>query len=235
MERHNVSRLIGSPPGYVGYDEGGQLTEKIRRKPYAVVLLDEIEKAHADFTNVLLQILEEGHLTDSFGRKVDFRNTILIMTSNLGARSFTDAGGLGFRPSAGANIEERRAEVMAQIQDHFRPEFLNRIDDIIIFDFLNPDDLRRIFAIEIRKVAERLVRRRIAVEVDPAAESHLIEVGYSDRFGARGIRRIIEERIENPLSELILTGKIRSRDRVEVRLEDGDIHFQVAERASAST
>ncbi|MBN1419769.1 MAG: ATP-dependent Clp protease ATP-binding subunit [Planctomycetes bacterium] len=236
MERHNVSRLIGSPPGYVGYDEGGQLTEKIRRKPYAVVLLDEIEKAHPDFTNVLLQILEEGHLTDSFGRRIDFRNTILIMTSNLGSRTFTDSGGgLGFRPSAEATLEERRAQVIADIQDHFRPEFLNRIDDIVVFDFLNPEDLRRIFDIELRKVAERLNRRRITVEVDPAAEDHLIRIGYSDRFGARGIRRVIEERIENPLSELILTGKIRSRDRVDVRLEEGDIHFQVGERANAAS
>ena len=220
MERHNVSRLIGAPPGYVGYEAGGQLTEKVRRQPYAVILFDEIEKAHPDFANVLLQILEEGWLTDSFGRRIDFRNTIIIMTSNLGARLFTDSSGIGFYPLS----DSHREKILDEVQKHFRPEFLSRIDDIIVFEPFTPDDLQKIFQKELGKLMEILERRSICLKVTPVAEHYLIQAGYSDRLGARGLRRIIEKEVENPLSELILSGKVNAGDEAIVDLENEQLH-----------
>jgi ATP-dependent Clp protease ATP-binding subunit ClpC len=231
MERHSISRLIGSPPGYVGYEEGGQLTEKIRRKPYSVVLLDEIEKAHADFSNMLLQILEEGRLTDSFGRAVDFKNTILIMTSNLGVSSSLANSKLGFRPTAGDHERDEQLDLIREeLEGHFRPEFLNRVDGVVTFDYLDETAATKIFEIELRKVGDRLAPRELRVDVTPDAAAAMIAKSFSEKTGARGIRRVIEERVEDPLSEMILTSEIHSGDLALVELDENDkLHVRVLE------
>lgn len=230
MEKHNISRLVGSPPGYVGYEEGGQLTERIRRKPYSVVLLDEIEKAHPDFANMLLQILEEGRLTDSFGRVIDFKNTILIMTSNLGVRAATDQSALGFRPSANARQREKQLEVIREeLEQHFRPEFLNRLDAVVTFDYLNPESVRKIFDMELVKVQKRLQVRKIGIEISSEATEFLIQKGYTEKTGARGVRRMIEEKLEDPLSEMIIMSQIHPGDMARLDLEDGALRMHVLE------
>jgi ATP-dependent Clp protease ATP-binding subunit ClpC len=236
MEKHNISRLVGSPPGYVGYEEGGQLTEKIRRKPYSVVLLDEIEKAHADFANMLLQILEEGRLTDSFGRAVDFKNTILVMTSNLGAGEDSEQGDLGFRkPSDNADADRQRDLIWKNLEANFRPEFLNRLDAVVNFNYLSPEAIKSIFDLELKKVQKRLQKRGLKVEISSEAAHHMVNSGYSNKTGARGIRRIIEERIEDPLSEMIILGQIRSGDSTRVDLADGTVRVSVLENNSQSS
>jgi ATP-dependent Clp protease ATP-binding subunit ClpC len=228
MERHNLSRLIGSPPGYVGYEEGGQLTEKIRRKPYSVVLFDEIEKAHPDLTNMLLQIMEEGRLTDSFGRKIDFRNTILIMTSNLGARPESNAeGGLGFRAAEEGGKSRRLRQLREDLENHFRPEFLNRLDAVVVFESLNLEAIRKIFDLEAAKVQARIASRGIRLEFHPDCVNFLIQNGSSERQGARGIRRIIEDLVENRLSELILQGHAAPGETVRAVVEDDDVQVKV--------
>jgi len=233
-EQHSISRLIGSPPGYVGYEEGGQLTEKIRRKPYSVVLLDEIEKAHPDFANMLLQILEEGRLTDGFGRTVDFKNTILVMTSNLGAKASLTKGGLGFRQSEdGTDQEQARRCIVEELESHFRPEFLNRLDAIVTFDFLSREDVTEIFTLELSKIQERLVERELQLEVDDEARDELLEMGFSERTGARGIRRTLEEKIEDPLSEMIILGQVRAGDNIRLGVEDGSLRMYVPERTNS--
>jgi ATP-dependent Clp protease ATP-binding subunit ClpC len=209
MEKHNASRLVGAPPGYVGYEEGGQLTEKVRRRPYSVVLLDEIEKAHPDVFNMLLQIMEEGRLTDSFGRHVDFRNVILIMTSNLGSQNLLSTASLGFGKSEeDASFEDKRkrmhADVMIEVERHFRPEFLNRIDELIIFNPLGQDDLKRIVHLQLAEVVQRIADKGIEIKVDEDAAAFLIEKGYSPDYGARPLRRAIERYIEDPLAERLL-------------------------------
>ncbi|MEM7261560.1 MAG: ATP-dependent Clp protease ATP-binding subunit, partial [Planctomycetota bacterium] len=198
MEKHSISRLIGSPPGYIGYDEGGQLTEKVRRKPYMVVLFDEIEKAHPDVSNMLLQILEEGRLTDSFGRVVDFRNTLVILTSNLGIDGLETRSSLGFTAqSEDDDRADRHAQVVAGVRGHFRPEFINRLDDVVVFDFFSDVELREILDMEIQKFAERLQGRQLNLEVTDEAADHLIQLGASPTSGARGIRRVLEEQIRD--------------------------------------
>ena len=231
MERHSISRLIGSPPGYVGYEEGGQLTEKIRRKPYSVVLLDEIEKAHPDFANMLLQILEEGRLTDSLGRSVDFKNTILIMTSNLGVSSSLSNSKLGFRTTAGDHEREQQLELIREeLEGHFRPEFLNRVDAVVTFDYLDEEAAAKIFEIELRKVDERLAPRELRVEVTPEAAATMISKSFSEKTGARGIRRVIEERVEDPLSEMILLNEIQAGDTARIELDHNNtIQIRVLE------
>ena len=209
MEKHNASRLVGAPPGYVGYEEGGQLTEKVRRRPYSVVLLDEIEKAHPDVFNMLLQIMEEGRLTDSFGRHVDFKNTILIMTSNLGSHMVTTSGGLGFgKVDKQASEKERSkkitADVMAEVQRQFRPEFLNRVDEMIVFNSLNEDDLKIIVHIQLEEVLARAAQRGLILHLDEEAVKFLIKQGYNQDYGARPLRRAIERFIEDPLAEEVL-------------------------------
>ncbi|MCZ6794136.1 MAG: ATP-dependent Clp protease ATP-binding subunit [Planctomycetota bacterium] len=232
MEPHSISRLVGSPPGYVGYEEGGQLTEKIRRKPYSIVLLDEIEKAHTDLTNMLLQILEEGRLTDSFGRTVDFRNTILIMTSNIGIREAVNQGGMGFRPAASGKEQDERLKVIREeLDNHFRPEFLNRVDAVVTFDYLDKDSVRRIFTLELEKVQKRLEKRDLHLELTAGVTDYLIENGYSERSGARGIRRVLEERIEDPLSEMIILSQIRSGDTARLDFVDGALSFKILQSA----
>ena len=224
MEKHNISRLIGAPPGYVGYDEGGQLTERIRRRPYAVVLLDEIEKAHPDAFNMLLQIMEEGQLTDSFGRHVDFRNTVLILTSNIGAELIKNKGGFGFAKSdEEANYDKMKQTLNSEVERYFRPEFINRLDDIIVFRPLSREDLVQIVEYELRKVGKRIEEREMVLEVDAKAKDFLIDKGYNPDFGARPLRRAIEQKIEDPVSEQILLGDFRGGHIIKVtHVEDSD-------------
>jgi len=226
MEKHNISRLVGAPPGYVGYDEGGQLTEQIRRRPYSVVLFDEIEKAHSEVFNMLLQAMEDGRLTDSFGRHVDFSNTVLIMTSNVGAEVIKDSTGLGFRnASADSDYESMKAQLMAEVDKHFRPEFLNRVDDTIVFRPLVREDLRHIVLLELAKVRERVEARDMQLEVRDRALDMLIDKGYNPEFGARPLRRAISRYMEDPLSEQILTGKFTS-GRIVVDVQGDALHFE---------
>ncbi len=225
MEKHNVSRLIGAPPGYVGYEEGGQLTERIRRRPYAVVLLDEIEKAHPDVFNMLLQIMEEGRLTDNVGRQVDFKNIVLIMTSNIGADLIKSGGIQGFgygKRDLDQNFEQMKRGLLREVEKFFRPEFINRLDDTIIFRPLSKDDLYRIIDIEIQKVTKRLVEQGIKLETTLAAHDLLIEKGYNPDFGARPLRRAIEQFLEDPLSESILRGEYKQMASVKID-RDGDV------------
>ncbi|MCD0460860.1 ATP-dependent Clp protease ATP-binding subunit [Roseiconus lacunae] len=225
MEKHNVSRLIGAPPGFVGYEEGGQLTEKIRRRPYAVVLFDEIEKAHPDVFNMLLQVMEEGRLTDSFGRNVDFRNTILIMTTNAGAEAIKNEGGFGFQKAdSDASYESMKKRVMEQIERVFRPEFLNRLDDTIIFRHLTRNDLKLVIDFELSKVRERLLERGLSLELEDAAKEFLMRQGTNLDYGARPLRRAIEQRVEDPLSEELLRGTFEGKDTIVVKgiLENAD-------------
>ncbi len=221
MEKHNVSRLVGAPPGYVGYEEGGQLTEKIRRRPYAVVLLDEIEKAHPDVFNMLLQVMEEGRLTDSFGRNVDFRNAILIMTTNAGAEAIKNESSFGFqKPDDDASYENMKSRVQEQIEKVFRPEFLNRVDDIIVFRHLTTDDLGDVIEMELRKVRERLAERGVKLVLTPEAKVHLIKKGSNLDFGARPLRRAIENFVEDPLSEELLKGEFQGMDTITVEVKE---------------
>src|SRR5438477_38087 len=222
MEKHNVSRLIGAPPGYVGYEEGGQLTERIRRRPYSVVLLDEVEKAHPDVFNMLLQIMEEGRLTDSFGRHVDFRNAVMIMTSNI-ASDLIKGGGpeFGLRPKGKGAAEERNYQqiketVMKEIERHFRPEFIGRLDDVIVFRPLSRVNLETIVEFELRKVTKRLTDHGLRIEITQEAKEFLIEKGTNSDFGARPLRRAIEQNVEDPLSEEILRGNFKGKDLIRI-------------------
>ncbi len=215
MEKHTVSRLIGAPPGYVGYEEGGQLTEAVRRRPYSVVLLDEIEKAHHDVFNVLLQVLDDGRLTDGQGRTVDFTNTVLIMTSNLGSEFI--------QPDLPDEVVEER--VMGAVRAHFRPEFLNRVDDIIVFRRLTREELRRIVEIQLARLRRRLEERRLTLEVSTAAMDLLAEWGYDPVYGARPLKRVIQKRLEDPLAEMLLAGKYGEGDTIHVDATDGDLVF----------
>jgi len=217
MEKHNVSRLIGAPPGYVGFEEGGQLTEKIRRRPYAVVLLDEIEKAHPDVFNMLLQVMEEGRLTDSFGRNVDFRNTILIMTTNAGAEAIKNEAAFGFqKPDGDASYDSMKGRVNERIEKVFRPEFLNRLDDVIVFHHLTVENLKLVIDIELEKVRERLAERGLALELTDEAKAFLIKKGSDTDFGARPLRRALENYIEDPVSEELLKGEFEGKDTIRV-------------------
>ena len=227
MEKHNASRLVGAPPGYVGYEEGGQLTEKVRRRPYSVVLLDEIEKAHPDVFNMLLQIMEEGRLTDSFGRHVDFRNVILIMTSNLGSQNLLEGSSLGFgKQDRGEKFEDRKkrmhADVMIEVERHFRPEFLNRVDELIIFNPLDEEDLKRIVHLQLKEVTDRIAERGIIIEVDEVATAFLIKKGYHPDYGARPLRRAIERYIEDPLAEQLLRSEFGDGAVIQVTAESED-------------
>lgn len=228
MEKHTVSRLIGSPPGYVGYDEGGQLTEKVRRKPYSVILFDEIEKAHPDVFNILLQILEDGILTDGQGRKVDFKNTIIIMTSNLGARKITEkTSSLGFGLGEQKESEDIKSAVMGELKQAFRPEFLNRLDDIIVFTKLSEGDIKEICRRMLNQVKKRLLDIKIDFEYDDEVCEHLATVGFDKVYGARPLRREIQRQIEDALSELIIEGKVKEDSKVRAVLENGKVEFKI--------
>jgi ATP-dependent Clp protease ATP-binding subunit ClpC len=226
MEKHNVSRLVGAPPGYVGYEEGGQLTERIRRRPYAVVLLDEVEKAHPDVFNMLLQIMEEGRLTDSFGRHVDFKNVILIMTSNLGADIIKGGASFGFgKRSEVQDYEKMRKSLMGEVEKFFRPEFINRLDDVVVFRPLLKDDLVTIIEYELSKVRKRLTEKGMKMELDAAAKEFLIDKGYNPDFGARPLRRALGQYIEDPLAENLLMGEFKSGDEIHVTRIEGQDHL----------
>jgi ATP-dependent Clp protease ATP-binding subunit ClpC len=235
MEKHNISRLVGAPPGYVGYEEGGQLTEKIRRRPYAVVLLDEIEKAHPDVFNMLLQVMEEGRLTDSFGRNVDFRNTIMIMTTNAGADAIKNESSFGFqKPDDDASYENMKGRVQEQIEKVFRPEFLNRVDDVIVFRHLTANDLGDVIEMELKKVRERLGERGILLVLTDEAKSFLVKKGSNLDFGARPLRRAIENYVEDPLSEELLKGEFTDVETITIEVKEvGDkkqLSFQGTKR-----
>ena len=218
MEKHNVSRLVGAPPGYVGYEEGGQLTERVRRRPYAVILLDEIEKAHPDVFNMLLQIMEEGRLIDSFGRHVDFRNTILIMTSNIGADLIKGGAGFGFaKRDTQQNFESMKEVLMKEIERYFRPEFINRLDDVIAFRPLSREDLDVIVDFETNKLRGRLAEQGWELEITAEAKDFLIRKGYNPDFGARPLRRAISTHIEDPLSESLLTGEFQGKKTITIK------------------
>ena len=229
MEKHNVSRLVGAPPGYVGYEEGGQLTERIRRRPYSVVLLDEIEKAHSDVYNMLLQIMEEGNLTDSFGRRVDFRNTVIIMTSNIGSDIIKNQAGLGFRKkSTEATYEQTKDALMKEVERHFRPEFLNRVDDVIMFRQLTRDDLKSIVDIELAKVRSRLQAQNLELVLTDEAKEHIINQGHNPDFGARPLRRAIEHLIEDHVSEELLRGAYKGKDTITVSVKEDHLYFEAS-------
>jgi ATP-dependent Clp protease ATP-binding subunit ClpC len=217
MEKFNVSRLIGAPPGYVGYEEGGQLTEKVRRKPYSVVLFDEIEKAHPDVFNILLQILEDGQLTDSYGRKVNFKNTIIIMTSNIGTAGIKKSDGLGFaKASAGVSYDKMKTKLLEEVKKIFSPEFLNRIDEILVFRQLTKDDMKKIVDILLGEVEDRLHDRNMVLELDESSKELLVEEGFDPEFGARPIKRTIRRLIEDPLSEEILKGSVKEGKHIRL-------------------
>jgi ATP-dependent Clp protease ATP-binding subunit ClpC len=220
MEKHNVSRLIGAPPGYVGYEEGGQLTEQIRRRPYAVVLLDEIEKAHPEVFNMLLQVMEEGRLTDSFGRNIDFRNTILIMTTNAGAEAIKNEAAFGFtKPDQDASYESMKTRVTEEIEKVFRPEFINRVNDIIVFRHLNEEDMKQVVDLELSKVRNRLKEKGLAIELTDEAKEFLVKKGSNTDYGARPLRRAIETFVEDPLAEELLKGEFTGKDVVRVEVK----------------
>lgn len=236
MEKHTVSRLVGAPPGYVGYDEGGQLTDAVRRKPYSVILFDEVEKAHADFFNILLQVLDDGRLTDNQGRTVDFRNTVIIMTSNLGAKFLKtdDAAVMGFLAGknkdgqeAKDNFEEAKKSTMEEVKRHFRPEFLNRIDEMIVFHSLTGDDLSKIVTILLRSVTKRLHERGLELEISDDAMKLLVKEGSDFAFGARPLKRAIQRLIEDPISDLILKGEAKEGSTIKAEAKDGEIELTV--------
>ncbi len=226
-EKHSVARLLGSPPGYVGYDEGGQLTEAVRRRPFSVLLFDEIEKAHADVFNVFLQILDDGRLTDGQGRTVDFKNTIVIMTSNIGSHRILDASA----DMGGAEHAIMRATVLDELRQHFRPEFLNRIDEIVVFHKLSEEQLKEIVEIQLDRVRARLRDRRITLEITDDAKTHLVRSGYDPSYGARPLKRAIQREVETPLGRKILAGEVRDGDVVRIGFEPdrGELTFKVVE------
>jgi ATP-dependent Clp protease ATP-binding subunit ClpB len=219
MEKHAVSRLIGAPPGYVGYEEGGQLSEAVRRRPYSVVLLDEVEKAHRDVFNVLLQVLDDGRITDSQGRVIDFCNTIIVMTSNIGSEHILNVSGND------EDYEEMRKRVLAALSKHFRPEFVNRIDDLIIFHTLKREELAKIVGLQLIRIQHLLLGQKIALELTPAAQNHIAKVGYDPTYGARPIKRAIQRELENPLATKILEQTFTEGDTVFVDCQDNLLTF----------
>jgi ATP-dependent Clp protease ATP-binding subunit ClpC len=229
-ERHTVARMVGAPPGYVGYGEAGQLTEAVRRRPYSVLLLDEIEKAHPDVFNVLLQVLDDGRLTDGQGRTVDFRNTVVIMTSNVGSELITNHGAtLGFGSSRDAGTDaELRDKIMPRLRDVFRPEFLNRIDEIIVFRRLAPDQLATITDLLLADTRKRLAAQDVTVEFTPAAVRRIAALGHQPEFGARPLRRTIQREVDNPLSGLLLAGKLPAGSHVRVDDVDDRLDMETA-------
>jgi ATP-dependent Clp protease ATP-binding subunit ClpB len=224
MEKHSVARLIGAPPGYVGFEEGGQLSEAVRRRPYGVVLFDEIEKAHHDVFNVLLQVLDDGRLTDGQGRTVDFKNTIIIMTSNIGSPIIQEYYNTG-KLSPKDNVEMENL-VRVELKAHFRPEFLNRVDDIIVFHNLNEEQLSQIVEVQLQRLEKRLALQNLRIELDKSAKKLLAKEGYDPQFGARPLKRTIQELLLDPLAMKLLDGQLNPGDHVKVRAQDGALDFQ---------
>jgi ATP-dependent Clp protease ATP-binding subunit ClpC len=227
MERHEVAKLIGAPPGYVGYEEGGKLTESIRRKPYSVILFDEIEKAHGDVFNILLQIMEDGHLTDGQGHMVDFRNAVIIMTSNMGAQDIFKTRSLGFSDSAEDDLdwEKIRSGILDAVKKTFRPEFINRIDETVIFRSLNKKEMLQIVDLMIVEVSSRLKDRSIDLDVSSEAREYILEKGYDPRFGARPLRRMIQQTVEDHLADMILEGNLSENTTVRITVREGELSF----------
>jgi ATP-dependent Clp protease ATP-binding subunit ClpC len=226
MERFSSSRLTGAPPGYVGYEEGGRLTEKVRRRPYSVVLFDEIEKAHPDLFNILLQVLDDGCLIDGLGRKVDFKNTVIIMTSNLGARLIDKGTSLGFRRGNEKDVIQRmKDDITGELKKTFNPEFLNRIDDMVIFHPLDQEHLLSIVEIRVEELSKRLAEQGIQIEVAPEVKKWLIKEGFQPTYGARPMRRAIQKNIEDPLSEEIIKGRFKDLKKIKVVLKDNTPSF----------
>jgi ATP-dependent Clp protease ATP-binding subunit ClpC len=237
MEKHSVSKLVGSPPGYVGYDEGGQLTEMVRRKPYSVILLDEIEKAHPDVFNILLQIFEDGHLTDSQGKRVDFKNTVIIMTSNLGAREIQKNTPLGFKTVDAEDLsyEEIKEKVMSELKRVFRPEFLNRIDEVIVFHKLTEKQVFNIMDLMMSRLGQALELQGIIIDIKKSAKDLLLKKGYDSTMGARPMRRAIQSFIEDPISEKIIAGEVKSGQKVVVKSKDGKMQFEIKKLSSSTS
>ena len=223
MEKHSVARLIGAPPGYVGYEEGGYLTEAVRRRPYSVILLDEVEKAHGDVFNVLLQVLDDGRLTDGQGRTVDFRNAVVVMTSNLGSQLIQELSGE-------ENYASMKSAVMEAVGQYFRPEFINRIDEVVVFHALGRNQIRAIAEMQTGYLRRRLGQRQMDIDITDAALDTLAEGGYDPVYGARPLRRTIQAKVENPLAQRILAGEFGAGDVIIVDLADGDLVFRKAER-----
>jgi ATP-dependent Clp protease ATP-binding subunit ClpC len=241
MERHNVSRLVGAPPGYVGYEEAGQLTEALRRRPYSIVVFDEIEKAHPEAHNMLLQIMEEGHLSDARGRKVDFRNAIIVMTSNVGADMIMRQSSLGFALKRDEAVEERlaydemRKKLMESLRRVFRPEFINRLDSVIVFRSLNRDDIKQIVELELNKVAQRLEEHAVTLKATPPALEKLAEMGYDPEMGARPLKRVIQQNVEDPLSDSLLSGAFEGCGTILVDLDGEAIILRRGDEDSDQT
>jgi len=229
MEKHTVARLIGAPPGYIGYEEGGQLTEAVRRKPYSVILLDEIEKAHPDVFNILLQVLDDGRLTDGQGRTVDFRNTVIVMTSNIGSQLILELRGAGE-----ASYQRMREQVLQALQRQFRPEFLNRVDEVVVFRALTEAELAKIVDIQLEGLRRRLAERRITIEVTEAARAYLAREGYDPVFGARPLKRAIQREVETPLARLIVAGTLRDGGTVRVDVAGNTLRVDVVGAAAPS-
>jgi ATP-dependent Clp protease ATP-binding subunit ClpC len=227
QEKHTVSKLVGAPPGYVGYDEGGQLTEKVKNKPYSVILFDEVEKAHKDVFTVLLQILDDGHVTDSLGRKINFKNTLIILTSNLGVKKLQDFGtGIGFSSNSYSNEEAKKQMLMKEMKNFFSPEFINRIDDTIVFNSLSVNDIKRITEIELKKLVLRLEEQKYFITYDETLVEHLAKVGFDELYGARPLKRAIQDKVEDLLSEEVLTGKILENKKYHMKVEKDEIKIQ---------
>jgi len=227
QEKHAISKLVGAPPGYVGYDEGGQLTEKVKNKPYSVILFDEVEKAHKDIFTVLLQIMDDGHATDSLGRKINFKNTLIILTTNLGVKKLQDFGtGIGFSSNAYSNEEAKKQMLMKEMKNFFSPEFLNRIDDTIVFNSLNQEDIKKITKIELDKLMQRLSEMKYKISYDDSLVEHLSKVGYDEVYGARPLKRAIQDKVEDMISELVLTESLPEGKSHIIKVENDEIKVQ---------
>ena len=227
QEKHTVSKLVGAPPGYVGYEEGGLLTEKVKNKPYAVILFDEVEKAHKDVFTILLQILDDGHVTDSLGRKINFKNTLIILTSNLGVKKLQDFGtGIGFSNSPYANEEAKKEVLMKEMKKFFSPEFINRIDDTIVFNSLTPEDIKKITVIELAKLGKRLKDMKYTLNFDDTLVDYLAKIGFDEMYGARPLKRAIQDKVEDLLSEEVLTGKMIEGKTYTIKVENDEVKVQ---------
>jgi ATP-dependent Clp protease ATP-binding subunit ClpB len=238
MEKHSVSKLIGAPPGYVGYDEAGGLTEIVRHRPYSVILFDEIEKAHPEVFNILLQVLDNGRLTDSKGRVINFRNTVIIMTSNIGAEHIERMERLGFVRNTDNhdrdNYENAKARVMSSLKDYFRPEFLNRVDDTIIFDILSPEAMRKIVEIQVEEVVKRMAEKHVDLSLSPAVFDHLAKEGYNPQYGARPLKRLIQSKILTPVANLLISQEVVKGGKILVDIKDGEFTFGVKKKYLAT-
>jgi ATP-dependent Clp protease ATP-binding subunit ClpC len=227
QEKHSISKLVGAPPGYVGYEEGGLLTEKVKNKPYSVILFDEVEKAHKDVFTVLLQILDDGHVTDSLGRKINFKNTLIILTSNLGVKKLQEFGtGIGFSSNAYGNEEAKKQMLMKEMKKFFSPEFLNRIDDTIVFNSLSQEDIKKITDIELKKLVVRLVDMKYNITYDDSLVEYLAKIGYDESYGARPLKRAIQDKVEDLLSEEVLTGKMIEGKTYLIKVVDEEVVVQ---------